>query len=309
MGTEHDHSHGRNKKALLISFWIITSYMFVEAIGGFLTNSLALIADAGHMLSDSISLGVAFLAFSIGEKAANQFKTYGYKRFEILAAVFNGVTLVLISLYIFYEAFHRFSNPLEVATTGMLTIAVIGLLVNLLVAWILKRGGGTKDNLNLRAAFLHVLSDVLGSVGAITAALLIIFFGWAWADPLASVIVAVLVLLSGWRVTKASVHVLMEGTPVNVKMDNVITAIEQIPGVKNIHDLHVWSITSGKNALSGHVVIEPGLSFEDSQRILKEIEAAMTEQKIDHITIQMESENHPHQDATPGASGSLKHYH
>ncbi len=294
MGSEHDHAHGRNKKTLLISFLIITVYMVVEAIGGFLTNSLALIADAGHMLSDSISLGIGFLAFTIGEKAADQAKTYGYKRFEILAAVFNGVTLVLISLYIFYEAYHRFSDPPEVATTGMLIIAIIGLLVNILVAWILTRGGDTKDNLNLRAAFLHVLSDLLGSVGAITAALLIIFFGWAWADPLASVVVAILVLISGWRVTKEAIHVLMEGTPTDVSIDRITDTIEKIPGVNNIHDLHVWSITSGKNALSGHVVIENGLSFEESQLILREIEAAMIKQQITHITIQLESQDHPH---------------
>lgn len=297
LGSEHDHSHGSNKKTLMISFIIITIYMVVEAIGGFLTNSLALIADAGHMLSDSISLGIALLAFTIGEKAADQFKTYGYKRFEILAAVFNGVTLVLVSLYIFYEAYHRFSNPPEVATTGMLIIAVIGLLVNILVAWVLMRGGDTKENLNLRAAFLHVMSDLLGSVGAITAALLIMFFGWAWADPLASVLVAVLVLISGWRVTKEAVHVLMEGTPKDIRVDEVSAAIEAIPGVRNLHDLHIWSITSGKNALSGHVVIEKGITFEDSQLILREIEKTVAAHKIGHVTVQLETPEHPHKES------------
>src|SRR5699024_10598788 len=175
-------------------FIIISVYMVVELAGGIWTNSLALLSDAGHMLSDSISLGVGLLAFTFGEKVANYSKTYGYKRFEILAAVFNGVTLILISIYIFYEAFQRFSNPPEVASTGMLIIASIGLLVNIIVAWMLMKGD-TEENLNLRAAFLHVLGDLLGSVGAIVAALLIIFFNWGWADPLASVIVAVLVLI------------------------------------------------------------------------------------------------------------------
>lgn len=313
MGSSHDHSHSRNKKTLLIAFLIITSYMVVEAVGGYLTNSLALLADAGHMLSDSISLGVGYLAFSIGEKAADQMKTYGYKRFEILAAVFNGVTLVLISLYIFYEAYHRFSDPPEIATSGMLAIAVIGLLVNILVAWILMRGGDTKENLNLRAAFLHVLSDLLGSVGAITAALLIIFFGWAWADPLASVVVAILVLISGWRVTKEAVHVLMEGTPKNVDLEQVAQTIEALPAVKSIHDLHVWSITSGKNAMSGHVVIKEHISFKDSQQVLRDIEQALLELKIGHVTVQLETEDHPHDDSIhcqeqeePGAAG---HHH
>ncbi|MFP3357202.1 cation diffusion facilitator family transporter [Planococcus sp. SIMBA_143] len=297
MGSSHDHSHSRNKKTLLIAFLIITSYMVVEAVGGYLTNSLALLADAGHMLSDSISLGVGYLAFSIGEKAADQMKTYGYKRFEILAAVFNGVTLVLISFYIFYEAYHRFSDPPEIATSGMLAIAVIGLLVNILVAWILMRGGDTKENLNLHAAFLHVLSDLLGSVGAITAALLIIFFGWAWADPLASVVVAILVLISGWRVTKEAVHVLMEGTPKNVDLEQVAQTIEALPGVKSIHDLHVWSITSGKNAMSGHVVVKEHISFKDSQQVLRDIEHALLELKIGHVTVQLENEDHPHDDS------------
>lgn len=297
MGSEHGHSHGGNKKTLLIAFLITTIYMVVEAVGGFLTNSLALIADAGHMLSDSVSLGIGFLAFTIGEKAADQFKTYGYKRFEILAAVFNGVTLVLIAGYIFYEAYHRFADPPNVASTGMLMIAVVGLLVNLLVAWILMRGGDTKENLNLRAAFLHVLGDLLGSVGAIAAALLIMFFGWAWADPLASVIVAILVLISGWRVTKEAVHVLMEGTPKNVRIDEVTAAIENIPGIINIHDLHIWSITSGENALSGHVVIEKGISFEESQLILREIEKTMADRKIGHVTVQLETPEHPHNES------------
>lgn len=294
MGDGHDHSHGKNKKTLKIAFLITILYMAVEAIGGYLTNSLALLADAGHMLSDSVSLGVGVLAFTLGEKAADYSKTYGYKRFEILAAVFNGTTLVLISIYIFYEAFQRFSDPPEVASEGMLVIAAAGLAVNILVAWILMKGGDTKENLNLRAAFLHVLGDLLGSVGAIIAALLILFFGWNWADPLASIAVALLVLLSGWRVTKESFHVLMEGTPRDVGIDNVIQAIEAIPGIANVHDLHVWSITSGQNALSGHVVLEKGISFDECQFLLRQIEEAMARQKIGHVTIQMENEKHPH---------------
>lgn len=297
MGDGHDHTHGSNKRTLKIAFLITALYMIIEAAGGILTNSLALLADAGHMLSDAVSLGVGVLAFTLGEKAPDQSKTYGYKRFEILAAVFNGVTLVLISFYIFYEAFGRFSDPPAVASGGMLAIAVIGLLVNILVAWILMRGGDTEENLNLRAAFLHVLGDLLGSVGAITAALLILFFGWSLADPIASVIVAILVLLSGWRVTKDAIHVLMEGTPRNVEINQVIQAIETIPGVANVHDLHVWSITSGQNALSGHVVVEEGITFDDCQNLLRSIEEAMAKQRIGHVTIQMENKGHPHMES------------
>ncbi|MDB0581469.1 cation diffusion facilitator family transporter [Salinicoccus roseus] len=309
MSQEHDHTHGANKKTLMISFIIITVYMIIEAIGGFLTNSLALLADAGHMLSDSISLGVGLLAFILGEKAADYSKTYGYKRFEILAAVFNGVTLVLIAIYIFYEAYQRFANPPEVASTGMLIIATIGLLVNILVAWLLMRGGDTKENLNIRAAFLHVLGDLLGSLGAIIAALMIIFFNWGWADPLASVIVAVLVLISGWRVTKDSIHVLMEGTPKNVEIDAVIRTIERIPGVNNMHDLHVWSITSGQNALSCHVVVDGTIPIQESEEILRTIEQKLEDENIGHATIQMESENHPHKNSVMCKDENPEHEH
>ncbi len=185
----------------------------MEAFGGFITNSLALLSDAGHMLSDSIALGVALLAFTFSEKKVNTGKTYGYRRFEILAAALNGITLIVVSLYIFFEAINRFISPPEVATLGMLIISVIGLLVNILVAWVMMRKSDTENNLNMRGAYLHVISDMLGSIGAIAAALLMMFFNWSWADPLASVIVAALVLRSGYYVTKSALNVLMEGTP------------------------------------------------------------------------------------------------
>lgn len=291
---DHDHTHGANKKVLLLSFIIITGYMVVEAIGGFLTNSLALLSDAGHMLSDSISLGIAMLAFMFGEKAASYSKTYGYKRFEILAAVLNGITLIGIALFIFYEAIERFTNPPEVATTGMLIISIIGLFVNILVAWIMMRGSDTKDNLNMRGAFLHVLSDMLGSVGAIVAALLIMFFGWGWADPLASVIVALLVVRSGYHVTKASIHVLMEGTPSNVDVQEIIKLIEQTDGIESIHDLHIWTITSGTNALSCHAVVNDQLKIAESEHILRKIEHNLQHKGIKHVTIQLETSLHRH---------------
>ena len=293
----HDHTHGANKKTLMISFIIITGYMIIEAIGGFITNSLALLSDAGHMLSDSISLGIALLAFTLAGKAANQRKTYGYKRFEILAAVFNGVTLVLIAIYIFYEAIQRFQNPPEIASTGMLIIAIIGLLINILVAWIMVHGGDVEENLNMRGAYLHVISDMLGSIGAIIAALLIMFFGWGWADPLASVIVAALVLRSGYYVTKSALHVLMEGTPQNVDIDDVIQTIQNTKGIHSVHDLHVWSITSGLNALSCHAVVDAQMTIAESERLLHQIEHELAHKNIHHMTIQLESSSHPHEDA------------
>jgi len=312
MGHNHDHTHGANKKVLLVSFIIITLYMFVEAIGGVLTNSLALLADAGHMLSDAISLGVALLAFTLGEKAANNSKTYGYKRFEILAAVLNGLTLIIIALFIFYEAIGRFQNPPEVASSGMLIIATIGLLVNILVAWIMMRGGDVEENLNMRGAYLHVISDMLGSIGAIVAALLIMFFGWGWADPLASVIVAALVLRSGYFVTKAGLHVLMEGTPENVEIDDVIETIIGTKGIEGVHDLHIWSITSGLNALSCHVIVDEHMSVGESERLLRQIEHDLEHQNIHHMTIQLETSAHQHDNSIlckVEADSSGHHHH
>ncbi|MGG0257160.1 cation diffusion facilitator family transporter [Bacillus toyonensis] len=290
----HDHTHSANKKTLIISFIIIASYMLIEVVGGFMTNSLALLSDAGHMLSDAISLGIALVAFTLGEKTANYGKTYGYKRFEILAAALNGVTLILISLYIFYEAIQRFQHPPEVASTGMLIIASIGLLVNIFVVWIMLRSGDVEENLNMRGAYLHVISDMLGSIGAIMAALLIIFFDWGWADPLASVIVAALVLRSGYYVIKSALHVLMEGTPQNVDMDNLIQTIQNKEEIQSVHDLHIWSITSGLNALSCHAVVSDQMSIAESEQLLRQIEHDLQHQNIHHMTIQLETSAHKH---------------
>ncbi|PAD29992.1 cation diffusion facilitator family transporter [Paenibacillus sp. 7523-1] len=290
----HHHAHPNNKKVLLFSFIIITLYMIVEAVGGFVTNSLALISDAGHMLSDAVALGIALLAFTFGEKAVNTGKTYGYRRFEILAATLNGITLIAISLYIFYEAIGRFIHPPEVATVGMLIISIVGLLVNILVAWIMMRGSDTENNLNMRGAYLHVISDMLGSIGAIVAALLMMFFGWGWADPLASVIVAVLVLRSGFFVTKSSLHILMEGTPANVDVNDLVQTIKKVDGVHGVHDVHVWSITSNLNALTAHIVVDGTLTIYEAETLVQKIEHMLEHKDIKHVTLQVESEKHLH---------------
>ncbi len=290
----HTHTHGANKRTLIISFAIIFIFMLVEAIGGFVTNSLALLSDAGHMLSDAFSLGIAALAFSVGGRAANERRTYGYRRLEILAAVLNGILLLAISLIIFIEAIRRIGDPPEIATTGMLVIAIIGLLVNILVAFIMFRGGDVHDNLNMRGAFLHVISDMLGSVGAIIAALAIMFLGWGWADPVASVLVAVLVLRSGYKVTRAGLDVLMESVPHDVDVEQVIESVRDVEGVLRIHDLHVWSITSGLNALSAHVVVDGDLTVAESGALLAELEHVLEHQNIHHSTIQLESPEHLH---------------
>lgn len=297
MAHDHNHAHTNNKKILLISFFIITTYMLVEAVGGVLTKSLALLSDAGHMFSDSISLAIALIAFKLGERAVTYNKTFGYKRFEVLAALFNGATLIAIALIIFYEAIERFVNPSEVATIGMLIISSIGLAVNILVAWIMMKGADTEENLNMRGAFLHVVSDMLGSVGAIVAALFIMFFGWGWADPLASVIVAVLVLRSGYFVAKKAVHILMEGTPADVDIDQVVQAIAKVEGVKGIHDVHAWTITSGFHAFSCHIVVDEQLTVAESNKITHSIEHFLQHKGMHHITLQMEPANHPHDEA------------
>lgn len=282
----HSHNHTGNKKALFSAFLIISVFMIVEVIGGFLTNSLALLSDAGHMLSDAVALGLSFFAIKLGERKATQSKTFGYQRFEIIAAALNGITLIGISLYIFVEAYSRFTDPPEVQSMGMLTISVIGLLVNIIAAWILMKGD-KDENLNVRSAFLHVIGDMLGSVGAIIAALLIYFFGWGIADPIASVIVAILVLISGWRVTKDSFHVLMEGAPIQIDMEKVKKSLLNIPNVKEVHDLHIWSITSGVPMLSCHISFE-GEGKHDT--ILHQAQSILHDDfGIDHSTIQVEN--------------------
>ncbi|AIY75155.1 TPA: cation diffusion facilitator family transporter [Bacillus tropicus] len=285
MGHSHDHGHSNNKKALLIAFVLTTSFMIAEVIGGFVTNSLALLSDAGHMLSDAVSLALSLLAFKLGEKTATTAKTYGYKRVEMLAALCNGVVLIVISVYIFIEAIRRFTEPVEIASNGMLIIAVLGLLINILSAWILMRGGDVKGNLNLRSAFLHVLGDLLGSVGAIIAALCIKFFGWTAADAIASILVSILVIISGWRVTRDTVHILMEGAPHHINVEEVKSTLLNITVVKEVHDLHIWSVTSDFQVLTCHLIIKGN----ETQSVLKEATDVLKEKfHVEHVTIQVE---------------------
>ncbi|MFC4403136.1 cation diffusion facilitator family transporter [Gracilibacillus xinjiangensis] len=290
MGHSHDHGNGHhhhtnNKKALFISFLFIFTFMIVEMIGGFLTNSLALLSDAGHMFNDAFALGLSLFAFKLSERTANGQKTFGYKRFEILAAFINGVTLIAISLYIFWEAYHRFLEPPEVSGT-MLWIAVVGFVVNIIVALILMYSGDTEGNLNMRSALLHVFGDLLGSVGAIGAGILILLFEWNIADPVASIIVALLILISGYRVTKDSIHILMEGTPANLSFEAMENRLVQLDGVISIHDLHAWTITSNFPAFSCHMVVEENI---DRDFILKQAAKVLHDEfSIHHTTIQVE---------------------
>ncbi|WP_134686519.1 cation diffusion facilitator family transporter [Brevibacillus migulae] len=291
-GHGHDHSHGHhhgkgaNKQALLFSLIIITAFLIVEVIGGFLTNSLALLSDAGHMLSDASALLLSLIAMIFASRPPSPQKTYGFYRFEILAALFNGVTLVLISLYIFWEAYERLLAPPEVSSLSMMGIAFVGLLANIAAAYVLMRGD-IKNNLNMRSAFLHVLGDMLGSVGAIVAGFLMWKFGWYIADPIISIVVAILIITSAWRVTKDSVNILMEGTPSSIDTTQVSSALGEIAGVQSVHDLHVWTVTSGFDSLTCHLHVDDDVS---SYQVLREaLEMLKKRFGITHSTIQIEN--------------------
>lgn len=259
-------------------------YMFAEAIGGWLTNSLALIADAGHMLTDVAALSLTLGAIWFGSRPATAKKTFGYYRLEILAAFVNGIALVLLSVWVIYEAVDRWQSPPPINGSQMTVIAVGGLLVNIIAAKLLH--AGHKHDLNMRAAWLHVMGDMLGSVTAIAAGILISGFGWLWADPLCSVLISVIIVLGSWRLIMESVNVLLEGTPAHINLSAVEKAILETDGVTGIHDLHVWTISSGMEALSVHIShTESVVHSELLNRVRERLHQAFG---IDHLTIQME---------------------
>jgi cobalt-zinc-cadmium efflux system protein len=263
---------------------LVLLYLVAEVIGGWWANSLALLADAGHMLSDAAALGLALFALWIAQRPADPRRTFGYYRAEILAALANGATLIAIAVYIFIEAFRRLAEPPEVMGGLMMGVACGGLVVNVIGLWILN--AGKHGSLNVRAAWLHVLGDTLGSVGAIVAGILMWAFQWYWADPVASVLIGALVLYSAWALVKESVAVLMESTPQNLDVDQIRDSIIAIDGVLAVHDLHIWTITSGLNSLSAHVVVRDGA---DHAAVLRDVREALHEQfGIDHLTIQIE---------------------
>ncbi|QKG85522.1 cation transporter [Kroppenstedtia pulmonis] len=288
----HDHTREGNKKGLVIALVITAGIMLLEFFGGLLTNSLALLSDSGHMLSDASSLALSLVAIWFAARPPSPKKTYGFYRFEILAAFFNGVTLFFIAGFIVYEAYGRFFDPPAVSSGSMMLIALIGLAANLLSAWALIRKGDIKDNVNLRSAYLHVIGDALGSVGAIIAGIVMYFFDWYAADPVISVVVALLILKSAWGVLKHTVHILMEGTPLMIDPQEVQKALEDIDGVINVHDLHIWTITSGLDSLSCHLLIE---DHKDEQWVLqKAIDKIEASFKILHTTIQVEKSDLQH---------------
>lgn len=286
---EHKGHVGRelSRKVLLIALAISGAFFVIELGGGILTNSLALISDAGHLLTDVGSLGLALFAFWFAAHPPSAQRSYGYYRAEILAAMVNGLALWGISVYIFYEAYQRFLSPPQVDSLPMLIIASIGLLANVSALLVLKRATG--KSLNVKAAYMHVMTDAWQSVGVIIAGLVMVFSRFYLADPIISVVIGAFIVYSGGRIVADAVHILLEGTPRGLDLRQVERALAEIDGVCSVHDIHAWVLTSGYNAMSAHVVYQKGLDAEAVNRISHRLREAVTAKfPIHHITIQLE---------------------
>lgn len=284
----HGHSHAPDrsagKKALKLTLVLTSAFTVVEVIGGLLTGSLALLADAGHMLSDDLSLGLALFAIWLAERPPTPRRSFGYQRAEVLAALANGLTLVAISAWIFYEAYHRLQDPPEVLGWPMLGVAVVGLAVNAAGAYILSRGEG--GSLNVSAALRHVLADLAGSVGVVAAGLIIITTGWREADPLIGALIGVLVLASSWGILRDSLRILLEQAPPDVDPREIGEAMAAVPGVVEVHDLHIWTVTSGFPALAAHALVAEDADCHERRRALESMIAERFE--IEHTTLQVD---------------------
>lgn len=286
-GHAHAHERGAGKRALAIVLGLTTAFTVAEVIGGILTGSLALLADAGHMLSDDLSLGLALAAIWLAERPATPNRSFGYQRAEVLAALVNGVTLVVISVWILLEAYGRFSDPPEVAGAGVLAVALTGMAVNVAGVAIIARSGGS--GLNVSAAMRHLLADLLGSAGVVIAAIVILTTGWLYADPLISVVVALLIVAGAVPVLRGSVTVLLEASPAGIDADEVGVAMASTDGVVEVHDLHLWEVTSGFPALAAHVLVGEETDCHDTRR---RIEAMLAERfDLAHTTIQVDHEH------------------
>jgi len=295
----HDHHHHGHhdhvpevtedsERRIFWVMWLTGGYMILQVIGGLFSGSLALIADSGHMLSDTAALGLAWFGFRLSKKPADGKRTYGYHRFQILAAFTNGLTLFFIAAWITIEAINRLFNPAEVLSTPMLVVAIVGLLVNIIGFLVLHRGDS--HNVNMQGALLHVLGDLLGSVAAIAAALIIMFTGWTAADPILSILVACIVLKSGYGIIKRSGHILLEGTPDHLDLELVKSKLtEKFPQILDAHHIHGWSLTAEKTIVTVHVRIDEETPI---QPLLDEINAYLQDEfQVGHATVQFEYEN------------------
>jgi cobalt-zinc-cadmium efflux system protein len=281
---DHDHSRVASRRALALALVLTASYTVVEVVGGLFAGSLALLAHAVHMLSDNVALALALVAAWLATKPATPERTYGYKRAEVLAALANGVMLVALALWIFVEAGMRLRDPGDVLGGWMLAIALLGIVVNVAAGLVLSRA--RSHSLNVEAAFRHVFADLLGSVGVAVAAVVILATGWVEADPLVSILIGVLVLVSTWSILRDSTAILLESTPRGIDADALGQRLASAPGVVEVHDLHVWTITSGFPALSAHVLVSPG---EDCHGRRRELERLLRDEfGIEHTTLQVD---------------------
>jgi cobalt-zinc-cadmium efflux system protein len=279
----HSHVHTSSIARLRVALAITAVVLVAEAVGGYLANSLALIADAGHMLTDVAALALSLFVAWFSQRPETPRRTYGYLRLEIFAAFLNGATLLLISVWIIWEAISRLRSPEPVQSGLMFGVAVLGLVANAVSAWVLRPQG--EQNINVRGAYLHIIGDLLGFLGTIVAAVVIWLSGWVVADTIASVVVSVLILRSAWRLVRDSVDVLLESTPAHISSFAVRSQLEAIPGIESVHDLHVWTVTSNVIAMSVHAIVrEP----ERHQHVLEHILDAMRLFGIQHVTVQLE---------------------
>jgi len=283
--SHHGHSHHHSTRALTWSLVLTVIILIAEGVGGWLSNSLALLADAGHVLTDAGALGLSLFVVWLARQPGSAAKTFGYLRWEILAALINGATLLLISAWIVFEAITRFRHPEPVAGGLMLVIAILGFLVNGIAVWLLH--GVREGSLNVRGAYLHVLGDMLASGGTVVAAVIIKYTGWIDADPIASLVTTVLIIFGAWALVKESVDVLLESAPAHIALDTVRKRLESIKFVESIHDLHVWTVTSGMIAMSVHAVVR---NADNHQTVLEQAHDVCLEMGIQHSTVQLECE-------------------
>ena len=284
-GHGHDH-RSASRRSLSISLVLITVYMVVEVVGGLVSGSLALLADAGHMLTDGAAIGLALLAIWVSGRPASIEQTFGFHRTEILAAMLNALGLWLIAALIFFEASRRFGDSPDIDGGLMLGVGAVGLLVNLAAVWVLHRS--STESLNVEGAFLHVVADLLGSVAVVAAGVLVLFFGWDVADPIFGILIGVLILASSFRLLWKVVHVLMEGTPSHLNLHQLCQRLEELEGVTGVHDIHAWSITTGYDALSAHVTADASSMNDPSPMLQRLRDIASSEFGIGHVTIQLE---------------------
>lgn len=289
MGSDHSHASavsasGKHRKPLFIAFGITASYMIVEFVVGFAINSLALISDAAHMGTDVLGLGLALAAITLSARPSTSQRSYGFYRLEVLAALANGLLLFGVAGYVLFEAVRRFDAPPEVPGLPLLVVAFIGLAINLISFRLLM--AGSKESLNLRGAYLEVLGDLLGSVGVIVAALILLTTGWPYADPIIGVGIGLFILPRTWKLTKEALRILMEVAPKNLNVDEIRLALIDLPGVEDVHDLHVWTITSGLESATGHIVVSGGSDYPTTlDSVLKVLHDRYD---IEHATIQCE---------------------